>query len=93
MEKRDVSQLIPFDLLHWNSEEKKYVPLSEDELDKIIEICINSGIETLDGTLGVIRWAEHIRLGSILYERLMDGKLSISYVDPEDGPKFFAKNP
>jgi hypothetical protein len=83
-----ISEIIRTDDLHWNSEEKRFVALSEEELDKIISTCVLSGIDDDDKIEQMVRWAEKARTGQLLLEGIIDGRLGIRL--DKDEPEFCA---
>ena len=88
----ELTKLLPMDDLHWCSEDKKFVPLSEEELEKIIIDAhyvdlVGEDMETL---MEVIRWCENARISHLLLKRVLSGNLMIIDIDPEKGPTFGA---
>lgn len=78
------------DDLHWDENDKKFVALSEEEMETILMVSAKSGLDMDDEevVMGVIRWAEHVRVGNILLRRVLDGSLAIGYVPGMEEPCF-----
>ena len=85
---KELNNLLPFDELHWNEEEGKFVALSEEKMDALIDKCLESGVEDLSEVLKVIRWAEKITVGQILLKRLIRGEIVVGTSDEDDIPRF-----
>lgn len=85
------SHLIPHDNLHWCEYEKRFVALRKKEYESIILEYYKSGndIEETENLLKLIRWAEELKVGSILFKRLLKGELSVK-IDPETKDIMFA---
>lgn len=86
--------LIPFDDLHWCKKENRFVALSDDEYHSIILACYESGMELgdIEQLEKVIKWAESIKIGSVLLRRVLDGSVSVFYDSEFDEPMFLAKD-
>jgi len=85
-----INKIIPADDLHWCEEEKRYIPISMEDIDKIIINCANQGMTDMDDIIKVIRWAEVVNVGSILLKNLLSDKLSVIGFD-ENEPLFGEK--
>jgi hypothetical protein len=72
-----INKLIPADDLHWCEEDKKYVPISMEDLDKIILNCAKDGMTDMDEIIKVVRWAEMVNLGSVLLKNLLSDRIRI----------------
>jgi hypothetical protein len=84
-----LSEIIQTDDLHWNRTEKRFVSLSEEELDKIVMACVTCGIEDDDLIIKMVRWAEEIRTGNLLLKGVLEDRLGILFKE-ENEPSFFA---
>lgn len=81
---KDVYQIIPPDYLYHMEGEDHRTPLSEKEIDFIIQYCYDYGMEEMDCILSIIRKLEFARIASITCERFLKGELDISHID-QDG--------
>jgi len=84
-----LSEIIQTDDLHWNNTEKRFVSLSEEELDKIVTACVMCGIYEEDQIVNVVRWSEKIRTGHLILKGLLEGRLGVR-LGENDEPFFFA---
>jgi len=87
-----LSEIIRNDDLYWCETDRKFVPLSPQEIDNFIMMCAVCGIEDTDGVTQVIRWAEKIRIGELMFKGIMDKRLGIRLEDGEE-PSVFALTP
>lgn len=85
-----INKIIPADDLHWCEEEKRYIPISMEDIDKIIINCVNQGITDMDDIIKVIRWAEVVNVGNILLKNLLSDKVAVIGFD-ENEPLFGEK--
>jgi hypothetical protein len=85
-----INKIIPADDLHWCEEEKRYIPISMEDIDKIIINCANQGITDMDDIIKVIRWAEVVNIGNILLKNLLSDKVAVIGFD-ENEPLFGEK--
>jgi hypothetical protein len=88
MYKHILNNLIPADDLHWCEEEKKYVSLSRDDIDRIAATCLNQGISSLDDIMKVVEWAGVVRIGEILWRNFLSGGIRVVGFDEQGEPKF-----
>ena len=49
-----INKIIPADDLHWCEEEKRYIPISMEDIDKIIINCVNQGITDMDDIIKAV---------------------------------------
>lgn len=73
---KDAYAIIPPDYLHEIEGENHRCPLSQEELDMIVEYCVRNNFSE-DEIVQVVRKLEYARIGSILLERFLDGELDI----------------
>lgn len=83
-----INNLIPADDLHWCSEEKKYVSLSEEEVNEIILHCVEHGMNDLNDIHRVIKWCGTVRVGQLLWKNFLLNSIEIVGFDKEGEPKF-----
>ena len=83
-------KLVPVEELHWNEYEKKYTVLSMQEIDQIIEICHSAGMDENDVYKVVLDY-ELVKMGHLLYKRLLDGHIDIGKIDEDGKPSFRQK--
>lgn len=89
MQYKDViNNIIPADDLHWDGEEKRYVSISPEETQEIIEACLKSGITELPEVYKFVQWCGYIRVGEILIKNFLAGSLTVSGFDEHDSPYF-----
>lgn len=79
--------LILVDDLHWDEFEQKFVPLSEEEVEKIILNCIERNIDD-DTMFKMIRLAERTRINQLLLDGFLNGRLTAYSVEQEEFPIF-----
>lgn len=82
-----INKIIAADDLHWCEEEKKYVSLSNEDVEKIIFSCVEQNITDFDDIYKVIQWAGLVRVGEILLKNFMQGKIRITGFDNSE-PNF-----
>lgn len=88
MDKKDVvNKMIPADDLHW-SDSDGYTMLSIEEVDDIIRVGDKNEMDE-DDILKMVRWAESVRAGQLLYKNVMSGGLRIRFDSDEP---IFARN-
>jgi hypothetical protein len=87
-----LSEIIRNDDLYWCETDKKFVPLSPEEIEGVIMMCQVCGIEGTDDITKVIRWAEEIRIGELMFRGIMDKRLGIRLREGKE-PSFFALTP
>lgn len=86
-----INKLIPADDLHWCEEDKKYIPVSVEDIELIIINCAKQGITDEEDIINVIRWAECVSVGNILLKNLLCDRLSIVGFDPESKEPLFGE--
>jgi len=84
--------VIPFDDLQWNESEKRFAALSDEELDKILEICIQSNVDGEDSAIKVVRWAEEVRTAHLLLKGVLNGRLGVIMIEGMKEPQFYENN-
>ena len=80
-----INKLIPADQLHWSEEERAYLPISMQEVNKISSLC---GGLTHEQTVAVVMDYQEYKVGHLLWRNFMDGKIKISGVDQNGKPLF-----
>ena len=88
---RQKQNIIPFDELHWDEEEKQWRCLSDDDIVGVIDACQKSGYVDLNSIFKVMRWAEEQRVGTILLRMFLSGQLNVNVGDKEDDEVSFEK--
>jgi hypothetical protein len=91
MYKYILNNLIPADDLHWDTYEKKYVSLSDDETNEIVSACLKNGITELEDVTKVVNWCGSIRIGQILWKNFITGSVDICGFDDAGEPMFSIK--
>jgi len=89
--KHIINNLIPADDLHWDEEDQRYVSLSSEETQEIINRCIEEGMQDLQDVYKFVQWCGFVRVGEILMKNFLSGSLSVSGFDEEGMPYFGAK--
>ena len=93
MNQFEAHKLIPADDLHWNEEEQKRVLLSDEEIQKIVETCVECGMAgELDDIMIVVKWAEHVKSGNILLNGILGGRLGVFATEGMYEPSIFPIN-
>jgi hypothetical protein len=87
-----INKIIPADDLHWNEEEKKYVSLSDEEINSIIATCISQNIKEEKNVYKIVKWAGLVRIGNILLDNFLKDRLDVMGFDNNDEPLFKAKD-
>jgi len=75
--KNIVNKLIPADDLHWCEIEKKYVSLSKEEINSIIQNCVKQEIHNEEDIIKVVNWACLARTYEIMLNNFMANKVQI----------------
>lgn len=88
--KKTINNIIAADDLHWNEDEQKYVALSDDEIDQIILNCINQEILEEDDLMNLMKWATHVKVGTILFNNFLKNQIKIIGFDETGEPIFDA---
>ena len=88
--KKTINKLIAADDLHWCEEEKRYVSLSDEEINNIILVCIEQDITREEDVYKVVQWAGQVRIGNILLNNFLNNRIKISSFD-ENEPYFTPK--
>jgi hypothetical protein len=86
-----LNKIISADDLHWCEEEKKYVSLSEDELEKIMMNCIEQDITELEDIYKMIQWAGLVRVGNLLLNNFLNNTIKVVKFDENNEPCFGEK--
>ena len=86
-----INKLIPADDLYWDKEEKKYIALSPEEIDKIMYTAIDNGFTEEKDVIDILNWATSVKVGELLLKHFMQGGLAISGID-DSGEPFFTQN-
>jgi len=89
-----INGLIAADDLHWCEEEQKYILLTMDEVDGILQACADNGMteEHMEYVMNVVKWCERVRAGQLLWKNFVAGHVCVDGFD-ETGEPFFAKCP
>ena len=82
--------LIAADDLHWCEEENKYILLSMEEVDGILEACAEQGMteEHINEVMKVVQWCEQLRAGQLLWKNFVAGSIAIAGFDENNLPMF-----
>jgi hypothetical protein len=86
-----INNLIPADDLHWDDEDQRYVSLSTEETQDIINRCIEEGLTDLKDVYMFVQWCGYVRIGQILMKNFLSGSLSVNGFDHEGMPFFGPK--
>lgn len=88
--KKTLNNLIAADDLHWNDDEEKYVALSSEELDQILENCIDAGIYEEKNIMHIVNWCTSVKVGQILFNNFLKKQIKISGLDDHNEPYFIS---
>ena len=79
----------------WNESDQKYVPLSEDEIDKILESLYGDGITPVEVEVAIraVRWAEKARLEHLFLQGVLSGRLRMYLPEDEEEEFIFYEDP
>ena len=86
--KKTINNLIAADDLHWQEDEQKYVALSSEELDQIIFNCIQQEIYDEEKVMAIVKWATHVKVGSLLFKNFLNNQIKVIDVDKDGEPYF-----
>ena len=87
---KTINKLIAADDLHWSEEENRYISLSNEEIDKIIEVCVKQDIVDEEKIYKVVKWAGEVRIGNILLNNFLKNSIKITDFDGNE-PYFNSK--
>lgn len=79
-----VNKIIPADDLHWCEEEKRYVSLSDEEINSIIMTCVKQDITEEKYIYKIVKWAGQVRVGNILLNNFLNDRIKITGFDGEE---------
>jgi hypothetical protein len=74
----NISEFIPFDELHWNEDEQRYIALSDEELGLIVLNAYNAGYEDPEQIMGIVNYLSQMKVDGMLYEKFIKGHINIS---------------
>lgn len=86
------NSIIKIDDLYWNEEENKYVALSPEEIKSILLLALEKlppEERTTENAMCVIEWAERARIGSLLLQGVLSGRLGININSQMQEPVFY----
>ena len=91
--RKDIYALIPPDQLHWNENEKNFVALSEEEIDKtILQYVQGTADFEIENVHRVVHAMTILKVGKLLFDRFSEGKIKISGIDENDELIFSASD-
>ena len=89
------NSIIKLDDLNWNELEGRHVALSDEEIEKLItaiewpeDLDLDSEL-AIDKIVAVTSWATHIKVGQLLMQGVLSGRLRIQVPDGSDEPIFY----
>jgi hypothetical protein len=91
MKKEDIlNGLIAADDLHWCDEEQKYILLTMEEVDGILQACADNGMteEDMKYIMNIVKWCEKLRAGQLLWKNFVAGHICVEGFDNLDEPLF-----
>lgn len=88
---RKLYKILPPDYLHYMPGEKNLTLISEDELQYIIEYCLENGFDDEESMMHIIRKLEYGRVCAITTHRFLKGEIDILDFD-EDGDIIWRDN-
>lgn len=80
----NVSEFIPFDELHWNEDEQKYIALNEQEMELIVLNAYNAGYETPEEIMSIINYLQQMKIDGMLYNKFIKGHINISKFENDE---------
>lgn len=86
-----INILIPADELHWNEHEGRYSVVSTEEMDRLIRLCLDAGMDD-DDIFKVVQDFGIAKTGHILYKHLLEGDISLGGLDDTGRPIFRRKH-
>ena len=86
-----LNKLISADDLHWCEEENKYISLSEEEINKIMENCISQNITEFEDIYKMVQWAGVVRVGNLLLNNFLNNTIKVIRFDENNEPCFGEK--
>jgi len=82
--KQIVNRLIAADDLHYDNQQRRFVALSQQEVNAIIAQCSESGITDHDQIKKLVRWCTSVRVSQLLHRAFMSGRLQIAGFSGDD---------
>jgi hypothetical protein len=73
-----INRIIAADDLHYDASQKRFVSLSETEVDEIIVKCLENGIGNAAQVQQVVAWVGALRVGQMLYRAFMTGQVRVT---------------
>lgn len=83
-----INKLIPADDLFWDDIEQRYTVHSLEEIDAILEACLNNNLTEEDSIMKVLQWCTSIRTGELLMKHFLAGNVGIVDLDKNGEPLF-----
>lgn len=80
--KTSINNIVPPDYLVYSKLEKRYSVVSDKELLRIHNLLINSGLSQEDMYITITKICE-LKLGGIIYDRILKNQISVSLIDGE----------
>lgn len=86
-----LNKIIPADDLYFDSNDGRYVALSDEDIDLIIERCVDNNLIDQKSITHVVNWCTSVRVGQLLMKNFLAGKISIRTLS-SDGEPFFGQS-
>ena len=72
-----INRLIAADDLHYDAEERRFVSLSQEQVQAIVKQCQDIGMTDHGLITQTVQWCGTVRVGEILYRSFLSGRLKI----------------
>jgi hypothetical protein len=83
--RKDIYELVPPDLLHWDDTEKNFTLLSEEQLTKILTDCIlKLGMSDPEDMMKYVKYFESMRMATIFFDRYFKDEISFTGMKGRD---------
>lgn len=82
-----INRIIPADDLFWDEQAGRFASISQEEVNAIMARCTEQGLTGPDEVRQVVEWCGYVRIGLLLRDAFMSGRVKISGIGA-DGPYF-----
>lgn len=73
-----INRIIAADDLHYDAEERRFVSLSQEEVQEVVKQCQDNGMTDHAQIKQTVQWCGFVRVGEILYRSFLSGRLKIN---------------
>lgn len=87
-----INRLIAADDLHYDPRQRRFVSLSDEQVDAITKQCDASGITDQEQVNKVVAWAGSVRVGELVCRAFLAGRLRVTGFSGAE-PRFIPVEP